>query len=61
MQNKCPENVTETKGFMGIDTATNLFGDYFLQTNAETPYNRGSRGIFYDETIDDPKDELNGI
>lgn len=46
---------------MGFDGASNLFGDFFLQTNAESPFNRGPRGIVYDETIDDFKDEFNGI
>lgn len=35
---------------MGYDTDRNLTGDYFLQTNALDPYDRGLNGIFYDET-----------
>lgn len=46
---------------MGIDGASNLFGDFFLQTNQNPPYNRGQRGIYYDKTIDDSKDEFNDI
>lgn len=61
IQNKCPENETDRQGFMGIDGASNLFGDFFLQTNQEQPFNRGPRGIFYDETVDDSNDVINEI
>lgn len=61
MQNKCPENDKRKQSFMGIDAAPNLLGNFFLQTNADPPYNRGPRGLIYDETIDETKNELNDI
>jgi hypothetical protein len=51
INNNCPENNTNTIGFMGFDASNEMNGDYFLQTNSMPPYNRGVRGIYYDETL----------
>lgn len=34
----------EVEAFMGIDADTKLTGNYYLITNAESPYNRGVEG-----------------
>ncbi|KAG5669188.1 hypothetical protein PVAND_017082 [Polypedilum vanderplanki] len=33
--------------YMGIDCPTNVFGDYYLETNADTPYAKGLNGVKY--------------
>jgi hypothetical protein len=47
--NSCPENDTDTRSFMGIDASDTMIGDFYLQTNPNPPYNRGPRGIYFDE------------
>lgn len=35
--------------YMGIDCPMDASGDYYLQTNGETPYNKGMAGIVYEK------------
>lgn len=34
--------------YMGIDCSTDVTGDYFLQTNGETPFSKGGLGTSYE-------------
>lgn len=45
-------------GYMGIDCPMGLSGNYYLQTNTESPYSRGSRGIIF-EKMDEEKSKKN--
>ena len=61
IENNCPENETMTQDYMGYYASDNLTGDYFLQTNQESPFNRGPRGMYYDESVDVSNDIENSI
>ena len=50
-----------TQDYMGYYASDNLTGDYFLQTNQESPFNRGPRGMYYDESVDVSNDIENSI
>lgn len=43
---------------MGIDCDMNAKGNYYLQTNGETPYSRGAQGIVYDPNRPHEKKEV---
>ncbi|CRL01708.1 CLUMA_CG014924, isoform A [Clunio marinus] len=46
--NQCDFNPDNAEAYMGIDANPQLHGNYFLQTNADAPFNRGENGIIYE-------------
>lgn len=49
--NNCPENQTSKQDYMGYYASNDITGDYFLQTNPDSPFYRGLIGMYYDESI----------
>lgn len=46
--NSCEKVSDNFDAFMGIDADPRMSGDYFLQTNADEPFNRGVNGLTYE-------------
>jgi Lipase len=38
-------------GYMGIDCPMNISGDYYLQTNGNSPYSKGTLGTSYTQKV----------
>lgn len=47
MQNTCNTQMDGIQAFMGIDADSRLKGNFYLQTNAQDPFNRGELGTIY--------------